>query len=569
MEDLFRRKAEPGHQWTFVDFSDGTASLAREVFLASGGFDLDLKRRQDWELGLRLLERGVSFAFYPAARAWHHADVSLDAAMRNIRQEARGDVLFARKHPHVKGRLPLARFTGGDGGLSGLRAAAFRRPGAIAAAAARGLALAPALDALALRGVWTRLVGMLRTNAYLLGVRDVLPSAEEFREFMDLGEPAERVPVSLEGDGDVRVPSAAGAVELSLSCGGAELARIDAIELGESWDWAVARERVLDEALAPLVAGCPRRAPTGMRWTATPERCDNGRRALLTPMLAYLLLAYKNLDQLVRLVTTLDTGRSVFFVHVDKSTDRSAWARELAALEERPSVRFVKPHRCGWGGFGLVTAILWGIGTALDSDIGWEHLVLLSGQDYPIKPVARIQAFFEDHRDESFVEYFLLPRADWPGRGGMERIEDWHRHVGKRLVHVHAARYRLRRSVPGGLRPYQGGSNFALSTECARYVRDFAAENPRFSRFFRHTSNPDESFFQTILLNSPLAAKVVNDDLRYEEWTAGEAHPAILRAGDLPKLRRAEGLTARKFDTTVDAEILDLIDREILGLAQA
>jgi hypothetical protein len=282
-------------------------------------------------------------------------------------------------------------------------------------------------------------------------------------------------------------------------------------------------------------------------------------------MLAYLILAYKNLDQLVRLVKTLDTGDSVFFVHLDKATDRASWADEIEALEELPSVRFVKPHRCRWGGFGLVDAILCGIGTALDSGVDWGHIVLLSGQDYPIKPVTRIEEFYADHPDESFVEYFPLPRADWAG-GGLARTQDWHLHLGNRQLRVRVSRLGLPRSVPGGHRPFQGGANFALSAEAARYVRDFVADNPGYLRFFRHTNNPDESFFQTILLNSPLSAKVVNDDLRYEDWGQGGSHPVILRSGHLPALMRSHGLTARKFDSTVDAEILTLIDQEILGL---
>jgi hypothetical protein len=281
-------------------------------------------------------------------------------------------------------------------------------------------------------------------------------------------------------------------------------------------------------------------------------------------MLAYLIFAHKNLDQLVRLVNALDTGRSAFFVHVDKKTDRGAWAAEFAARDERPSVRFVKPQRCRWATFGLVEAMLSGIGTALDSGVAWQHLMVLSGQDYPIKPVVRIEEFFEDHRDESFITGFPLPRPDWP-HGGLARIQNWHWHLGDRHLHVQTSRVGIKRSVPGGLRPFQGSSYFTLSRECARYVRAFAAENPRFVRFFRHTSFPDESFFQTILLNSPLAAKVVNRNLRHEDWTAPGAHPAILRAGDLPDLTASEDFIAKKFDSTVDAEILDLIDREILA----
>jgi GT2 family glycosyltransferase len=259
-EDLFRRKGEPGHQWTFADFSDGTASLPKDVFLDTGGFDPDLRRRQDWELGLRLLQRGVRFSYQPAAKAWHHADTRLRSAVLNGRHEGRGDVAFASKHPQVKGQLPLARFAAPDGrGLTGVRLLAYRRPLITGAAARAALALPPALDGLGLRSACGRLVGMLRTHTYLLGVRELLPTPEAFREFMAPvtgGEAIDRVRVSLGGDGTVEVPPAAGAVELSLDCGGEELARVLATELGEPWDWAAIRERVVREALGPLTREC-------------------------------------------------------------------------------------------------------------------------------------------------------------------------------------------------------------------------------------------------------------------------------------------------------------------------
>ena len=181
--------------------------------------------------------------------------------MLNGRHEGRGDVVFATKHPQVKGQLPLARFAGLDGrGLTGLRAVAYRMPRATRVAAGAALAVPPLLDGVALRQACGRLVGMLRTHTYLLGVRELLPSIEEFRAFMAPvadGEAVEQVPVSLGTEGSVQVPPTAGAIELSLGCGGDELARVLATELGEPWSWADIRDRVIREALEPLTRGCP------------------------------------------------------------------------------------------------------------------------------------------------------------------------------------------------------------------------------------------------------------------------------------------------------------------------
>jgi hypothetical protein len=69
-------------------------------------------------------------------------------------------------------------------------------------------------------------------------------------------------------------------------------------------------------------------------------------------------------------------------------------------------------------------------------------------------------------------------------------------------------------------------------------------------------------------LNSIFEDKVVNDHLRYIDWNKrGAARPpAILLKRDFGKLANTHKLFARKFDTNVDSEILDMIDKNILNV---
>jgi hypothetical protein len=66
-------------------------------------------------------------------------------------------------------------------------------------------------------------------------------------------------------------------------------------------------------------------------------------------------------------------------------------------------------------------------------------------------------------------------------------------------------------------------------------------------------------------MSSELAPTVVNDNLRYIDWSRG-ARPAVLGMADLEALRRSPKLFARKFDVTVDRQVLDAIDRELLAI---
>jgi Core-2/I-Branching enzyme len=276
-------------------------------------------------------------------------------------------------------------------------------------------------------------------------------------------------------------------------------------------------------------------------------------------VLAYIVSAYKNLDQLARLVGRLTTEGSVVYVHVDKKTDDAEHRRLERTLAGWPRVHLLERHVCHWGGFGHVQATLKGIDALLASGSDFDHVVLLTGQDYPIKPLAEIERFFAEHRGTSFMAYNELPSKSWSPRGGLDRVE--YRHLRWRGHHV---RLPWKRPFPAGVRPYGGGAYWNLSRACVEHVARFAESRPDVVDFFRRVDIPDEIFFQTVLMNSELADSVVNDNLRHIDWTRGP-RPALLEAGDLPALGASPKLFARKFDVLHDADILDLIDTELLG----
>src|ERR671936_1517914 len=113
---------------------------------------------------------------------------------------------------------------------------------------------------------------------------------------------------------------------------------------------------------------------------------------------AYLVLAHKNLDQLARLSRRLSGERSRVLVHVDAATDVSAHEAELREIAGLTLL--ARRHRCPWGGFELVQATLDLMAAALAAGGEVERLTLLSGQDYPIKPPERIEAFLLDENPQ-------------------------------------------------------------------------------------------------------------------------------------------------------------------------
>jgi Core-2/I-Branching enzyme len=274
--------------------------------------------------------------------------------------------------------------------------------------------------------------------------------------------------------------------------------------------------------------------------------------------LAYVISAYKNLGQVSRLIRRLHGGGAIFLVHVDKKTSNTEYRALADDVGELRGVELLERHSCHWGGFGHVRATLKGIARLASQGSDFDHLILLTGQDYPIKSNAFIERFFADRRGTSFMHFDSLPTEWWSPRGGLDRIEYPHLRFNG-----HHARIPVRRSFPRGLEPYGGGAYWSLSRDAVQYVSGFVKDRPDVVAFFKHVDIPDEIFFQTVLLNSPLAKTIVNDHLRYIDWTRGP-RPAILETSDFEALAASPKLFARKFDVRHDEQILDLIDERLL-----
>ena len=284
---------------------------------------------------------------------------------------------------------------------------------------------------------------------------------------------------------------------------------------------------------------------------------------------AYLILAHKYPAQLRRLVKALDDDRSSFFVHIDQAVDMSAFDN-LQPWAER--ITFVKREKAEWAGFGLVQAILNGLQAIDDSGHEFSHVILLSGQDYPVKSNGEIQSFLQQHAGTSFIESYRLPAPQkWPDNGGLYRVNKYY--IGMRPWQMFSSRSLnflarpfpfLQRRIYKNMEPHAGSMWWILSMEAVRYVVRFIEENPGYVAFHRYTFAADEVFFHMILLNEPARSQlgpVVNNDKRFIKWKdISASHPEILGNNDAREALKSDALFARKFDMQYDDYALDAID---------
>jgi len=89
-----------------------------------------------------------------------------------------------------------------------------------------------------------------------------------------------------------------------------------------------------------------------------------------------------------------------------------------------------------------------------------------------------------------------------------------------------------------------------------------SAENRALFTHFSRRFIPDESLPHTILCNQP-DLKIVNDNLRYIDWSLSGHHPKTLGVEDIPRILASGAHFARKFDLAKDPEVFDAIDAAV------
>ena len=283
--------------------------------------------------------------------------------------------------------------------------------------------------------------------------------------------------------------------------------------------------------------------------------------------ICYLIFSHKNFEQLYRLISKLDHPECNFFIHVSKNSSLDI-DKTSQGLKRFPNVFLVSDRfSLHWGNYNFIAAILSAMKAIIYSGIDYDRLILLSGQDYPIKSNKLIHDFFSRNPDRNYVGYFSLfaPNKWTPQEGWFndrKRVENYYLNYRSKFIAIP-----LKRKMPLGFAAYGGSLWWNLNRECVEYVVNFAQNNPKFIRFMKHTYLVDEIFFQTLLLNSSLRSTIINTDLRYIDWEkSNPTPPAILTMEDFDALAASSALFARKFDMDRDSEILDIIDEKLLRI---
>jgi hypothetical protein len=197
--------------------------------------------------------------------------------------------------------------------------------------------------------------------------------------------------------------------------------------------------------------------------------------------IAYIVMAHTAPRQLCRLVERLDDAHARFLIHVDKRSPRTVDEHARRCLAGNPHVTFIRRRPCRRCTFDQVAVPLSALELLVHDARPFDYAILLTGQDYPLKPNDAIRNHLGRSDRACFLHAFPMDdpaRSNWPSSEVM-RYRDWHLWV--KGAHV---RVPLNRRIPGRPNPFGGSAYWALPFDAVLYVCDFVRRATRFVKFF-------------------------------------------------------------------------------------
>jgi len=273
---------------------------------------------------------------------------------------------------------------------------------------------------------------------------------------------------------------------------------------------------------------------------------------------AHLIITYTDPEQTERLIKRMQHPDFDFYIHVDAKLSIHSH-KSLTAI---PNVYLIRNRiKVQWAAFSTMQAVFNSLQEILDSARTYDFISLMSGQDYPIKSAQYMQEFFAQRKGKLLLKYRSF-EEDW--LEGLERVNRYHF-----TNYNFKGQYRLeglvnffvKRSVPSDLKFFGSSMFWAISPEAAEYILEKVDRNFKMKRFFKYTWGSDEFLVQTMLLNSPFATQVMNENCHYYKHPPKTPSPRTFTTEDFTDIINSDRIYARKFDMKKDSLIMDQLDQ--------
>lgn len=295
-------------------------------------------------------------------------------------------------------------------------------------------------------------------------------------------------------------------------------------------------------------------------------------------MIAYFILVHRYPEQFKRLFKSIYSTSNHYLIHIDKKSDPDLYSNISRFLASFTNVEILKSQNVVWGGYSMVSVEMKAIQKLLKMNKKWQFYINLSGQDFPLKSQKQIETYLSKNKNSSFIK---IANQTTQRPNTLNRIKNYFTEIKNGFIGTP-----IKRAYLPNTTPYIGGQWKILTRSCCEFLCS-SPKVAKFEQYYRNTLIPDESFFQTVLMNTNYLGKLVNDDKRAIIWIpdfgpelnskrftanttqslidSGEIklRPKTLTTKDSAILLKSTALFARKLDENVDKVIFDILETKM------
>ncbi|MDP9676598.1 hypothetical protein J2W97_002593 [Paenibacillus jamilae] len=267
-------------------------------------------------------------------------------------------------------------------------------------------------------------------------------------------------------------------------------------------------------------------------------------------------MAHQQPTMFQRMLSAIYDSNNLYLIHVDsKNSDMISLVHQIS--NKFNNLRVMPSRYLTFAGWSLVQIELEAIKELLNWSSDWSHFINLSGQDMPLVTQEQISDFLKENSNKNFINYQIASEADRRIHFNSYFVEDFGQL--KRL----GERNPFEEYFQDNIKAYRGSQWKIITRKLAEYsvTSSFSYE---LQDYFKYVLIPDETFFPTLILNSPESTEtIINNNLRYITYVRKEngfAGASIITMSDLLHIFNSDSLFARKFDDQIDSTIISLIE---------
>lgn len=285
---------------------------------------------------------------------------------------------------------------------------------------------------------------------------------------------------------------------------------------------------------------------------------------------AFLIIANRDIYCLNKLIEQIDYPTHDIYLMLDKKSKIST--DDITKNLKYSKLTLLNRISVNWGGFSLIEAEMNLLKSAFKGNYDYYHII--SGNDLLLKNNAEFDRFFEENNTKEFITFC---GQDWVEKA-KDRLRYYYLEAGRNKILIMLNKIFLRIQKLLGINrlkkftlTIQGGCNWvSITNQACSYL---LKNEKTIHDIFKKTFCCDEVFIHTMIYNSEyrkniylLNHSLINDDTdfsmhiasqRYIDWVRGK--PYVFKTADYAELIHSNLLFARKFDSSVDCNIIKMI----------